>query len=336
MAKQGVTANSDQAVTEPTSSDVELDLSLYRRMLVIRRFEEAVQSLFLKGEIYGTTHLYNGQEASAVGVVSMLDEGDRAAATYRGHGAALALGTEPQAMMDELCGRSTGVCGGRAGSMNIVDLDHGLIGCFGIVGGSIAAATGVALAFKQRKLPNVAVAFFGDGATNQGYYMECLNFAKVHELPMLFVCENNLYMEFTPIEEVTAGPILARPQAMEVPARSVDGNDVWAVREAAGEALDRARDGGGPSFLEVLTYRFVGHSRSDPGAYRKPGELEEWQARDPLIIARQRLSEGDGVDESEFERIEKDVQDEIDAVVERSLSAPWPDPEDAVTEFKAS
>ena len=182
----------------------------------------------------------------------------------------------------------------------------------------------------------MAVAFFGDGATNQGYYMECLNFAKVHELPMLFVCENNLYMEFTPIEEVTAGPILARPQAMEVPAQSVDGNDVWAVREAAGEALDRARDGGGPSFLEVLTYRFVGHSRSDPGAYRKPGELEEWQARDPLIIARQRPARATGWTSRSSSASRRTCRTRSTRWSRSGASAPWPDPEDAVTEFKAS
>jgi TPP-dependent pyruvate/acetoin dehydrogenase alpha subunit len=191
----------------------------------------------------------------------------------------------------------------------------------------------VGLAFKQRGLDNVAVAFFGDGATNQGYYMECLNFTKVHELPVILVCENNLYMEFTPIEEVTAGPILARPQAMELPARCVDGNDVWAVREAAGEAIEHARQGNGPAFLEVLTYRFVGHSRTDPGAYRKPGELEEWQKRDPLIIARQRLAEH--VDESEFGRIDEEVGAEVDEVTARALQAPWPSPDEAVREFRS-
>jgi TPP-dependent pyruvate/acetoin dehydrogenase alpha subunit len=335
VAKRDATVSEQRTGAYASESDLERDLALYRRMLLIRRFEEEVQALFLKGEIYGTTHLYNGQEASAVGVVSMLAEGDRVAATYRGHGAALALGTEPQALMDELCGRSTGICGGRAGSMNVADLSHGLVGSFGIVGGSIAAATGVGLAFKQRGLDNVAVAFFGDGAMNQGYSHECLNFAKVHELPMVFVCENNLYMEFTPIEEVTAGAILARPQAMEVPARAVDGNDVWAVREAAGEAIEHARSGGGPYFLEVLTYRLVGHSRSDPGAYRKPGELEEWQAREPLVVAQQRIGERHGLGGDDFERIDGEVRAELDAIVERALAAPWPDPDDSVTEFKS-
>jgi acetoin:2,6-dichlorophenolindophenol oxidoreductase subunit alpha len=334
LAKRDVTVKDQRAGTGWPDSGVERDLGLYRRMLLIRRFEEAVQSLFLGNEIYGTTHLYNGQEASAVGVASVLAEGDRVAATYRGHGAALAVGTAPQALMDELCGRKTGVCGGRAGSMNVVDLANGLVGSFGIVGGSIAAATGVGLAFKQRQLENVAVAFFGDGATNQGYYLECLNFAKVRALPVVFVCENNLYMEFTPIEEVTAGAILARPEAMEIPAQAVDGNDVWAVRDAAAEAIDHARDGRGPNFLEVRTYRFAGHSRSDPGAYRKPGELEAWQARDPLLVARKRMIEQAGVDEGVVEGVEQEVREEIDGVVERALAAPWPNPEDPVPEFK--
>jgi TPP-dependent pyruvate/acetoin dehydrogenase alpha subunit len=320
----------------PLTGDRDADLALFRRMVLIRRFEESVQSLFLKGEIYGTTHLYNGQEACSVGVASTLEDGDRVAATYRGHGAALAVGTDPQAFMDELCGRATGVCGGRAGSMNIIDLEHGLLGSFGIVGGSIAAATGVALANKFAGEGRVAVAFFGDGAANQGYFHECLNFAAVHELPVVFVCENNLYMEFTPIEDITAGEILSRPLAMGIPSRQIDGNDVWTVRAAAAEAVERARAGGGPSFIEALTYRFVGHSRSDPGRYRKPGELERWQERDPLLVARARLTgEHDDVDDADLDTIDAEVQAELDAVVERALAAPWPDPDAPASEFKS-
>ena len=185
-------------------------IDLYRRMVLIRRFEDSIQSLFQKGEVQGTTHLYSGQEAVAVGVASALGPDDVAAGTYRGHGHSLALGVEPQGLMDEMLGRATGVCGGRGGSMNIIDLSHRLIGCFGIVGGSIAAATGAALAVKRKG--GVAVAFFGDGATNQGYFAECLNFAMVRRLPVVFVCENNLYGEFTPWEHVTAGPIRSRPE----------------------------------------------------------------------------------------------------------------------------
>jgi TPP-dependent pyruvate/acetoin dehydrogenase alpha subunit len=237
-------------------------------MRLIRRFEETIQSLFEQGQVHGTTHLCSGQEAVAVGVVSVLGDNERVAGTYRGHGHALALGVEPQALLDELLGRATGVCGGRAGSMNVIDLEHRLIGCFGIVGGSIAAATGAGLAL--RRTGGVAVAFFGDGATNHGYFHECLNFAQVRRLPVTFVCENNLYGEFTPSEDVTAGHIRARAEAMNMAASTIDGNDVSAVQAAARESVARARCGDGPSFIEALTYRFVGHSRSDPGAYRKP------------------------------------------------------------------
>ena len=189
-----------------------------------------------------------------------------------------------------MLGRATGVCGGRAGSMNVIDVEHGLVGCFGIVGGSIAAATGAALAAKREG--RVAVAMFGDGATNQGYFHECLNFAKVFSLPAVFVCENNFYGEFTPMASVTAGQdIAARAGAFGIPANVVDGNDVWAVREAALEAVERARSGGGPTLLECQTYRHYGHSKSDPARYRPAEEVERWLARDPLTIARTRLVE---------------------------------------------
>jgi acetoin:2,6-dichlorophenolindophenol oxidoreductase subunit alpha len=297
------------------------DLALYRRMRLIREFEDSVQTLFQKGEVHGTTHLYSGQEASAVGVCSHLRHTDRVCGTYRGHGHALAMGVDPQALMDELLGRATGVCGGRAGSMNVVDLQRGLLGCFGIVGGSVGAATGAGLALTRLGTDAVAVAFFGDGTSNQGYFAECLNLAQVECLPVVFVCENNLYMEFTPIEDVTAGAITARPQALGMPTKTLDGNDVWAVREAAGEAIARARRGRGPSFLETLTYRFVGHSRSDPGHYRKPGELEEWRKRDPLLVARARL---DGHEE-ELDGIDAEVIQELEQIVDGALAAPYPD-----------
>jgi len=255
------------------TGDAGLDVGLYRRMLLIRRFEDRVQALFLRGEVYGTTHLYSGQEAVAVGFASTLTEHDRVACTYRGHGHLLARGTTPEALLAELLGRSSGVNGGRAGSMNIVDPEHGVIGCFGIVGGSIAAATGAALAL--RGTGALAVAYFGDGATNQAYFFECLNFAKVLELPIVFVCENNGYGEYTPLEAVTAGPIVARAAAMDLRTTEVDGMDAWAVRAAALEITERVRGGGGAEFVEARTYRFVGHSRSDPGKYRPRGSLRE-------------------------------------------------------------
>jgi TPP-dependent pyruvate/acetoin dehydrogenase alpha subunit len=309
-------------------------VELYRRMRVIRRFEETVQSLFQKGEVHGTTHLYIGEEAGAVGVGDVLGEHDRVAGTYRGHGHALAVGVDPQALLDEMLGRASGVCGGRAGSMNVIDLEHRLIGSFGIIGGSISAATGAALALKRQGKGGVAVAFFGEGTTNHGYFHECLNFAAVRELPVLFVCENNRYGEFTPFEDVTAGEIAARPRALGIAEETVDGMDVWAVREAAEAALRRARDGEGPQFIQSMTYRFVGHSRSDPGAYRKPGELEEWKQRDPLLVARAKLTGELGVEATVLDGVERAVEEQFEAIVERALAAPYPDPaRDAAREF---
>jgi TPP-dependent pyruvate/acetoin dehydrogenase alpha subunit len=314
------------------SEERDAALDLYRRMRLIRRFEDTIQSLFQRGEVHGTTHLYSGQEAVAVGVASALGPEDRVAGTYRGHGHALALGVEPQALLDELLGRATGVCGGRAGSMNVIDLAHRLIGCFGIIGGSIAAATGAALSL--RRTGGVAVAFFGDGTTNQGYFHECLNFAKVNALPVLYVCENNLYGEFTPWEDVTAGRILSRPQAFGIPASTIDGNDVWTVWEAAAAAVERARSGDGPQFLEALTYRFVGHSRSDPGAYRKPGELEAWRERDPLKLARAALLERFDASADDVDSVDAEIEAQPERMVEQGLAAPYPVPAVA-SEFKA-
>ena len=306
-------------------------VDLYRQMLLIRRFEELVQSLFLRGEVYGTTHLCSGQEAVSVGFASALAEGDRVACTYRGHGHLLARGLPPEALLAELLGRTTGVNGGRAGSMNMVDLDRGMIGCFGIVGGSIAAATGAALALKGSG--RIATAFFGDGATNQAYFFECLNFAKVLSLPALFVCENNGYGEYTPAEAVTAGTITARAEAMEIPTVAVDGMDVWAVREAAVEAVERVRAEGTPAFIEARTYRFVGHSRSDPGKYRPEGELERWQERDPLLIAERRLVEEHGVSPEVVQEVATDVERKLGEVERAALDAPFPEPA-AFAEFK--
>jgi TPP-dependent pyruvate/acetoin dehydrogenase alpha subunit len=299
------------------------DLDLYRRMVLIRRFEELVQSLFLRGEVYGTTHLCSGQEAVSVGVAAALREDDRVACTYRGHGHLLARGTPPEALLGELLGRTTGVNGGRAGSMNMIDLDHGVIGCFGIVGGSIAAATGAALALKGTG--RIATAFFGDGATNQAYFFECLNFAKVLDLPVVFACENNGYGEYTAMDAVTAGSIVARAEAMEIPAVVVDGMDVWAVQAAAEDAAGRVRRGEGPVFVEARTYRFVGHSRSDPGKYRPPGELEEWQARDPLLVAEQRLTADQGATPEQLREVANDVERELREVEAAALAAPFPD-----------
>ena len=304
--------------------DLDLYMRLFRQMLLIRGFEDLVQSLFLAGEVYGTTHLYSGQEAIATGVASVLQERDRVAATYRGHGHALAVGVDPQALLDEMLGRGSGINGGRAGSMNVNSPGDRLIGSFGIVGGSIAAATGAALALK-RTTGGVAVAYFGDGAMNQGYVFECLNFCKVLELPLVLVCENNGYGEYTAFRSVTAGEIRERAEVMGVPAETIDRMSVWTVREAARRAVEHARSGNGPAFLEALTYRFVGHSRSDPGAYRPEGELDRWRERDPITVLGGQLAT-EGVEEARLEGIRDEVAAELERMRADGLAADWPSP----------
>jgi len=312
---------SEQAATG-VLDDLDLYSAIYRRMLLIRGFEDLVQSLFLAGEVYGTTHLYSGQEAIATGVASVLEERDRVAATYRGHGHALAVGVDPQKLLDEMLGRATGINGGRAGSMNVTSPDDRLIGSFGIVGGSIAAATGAALALK-RTTGGVAVAYFGDGAMNQGYVFECLNFAQVFRLPIVLVCENNGYGEYTPFRSVTAGEIRARAEVMGVTADTIDGMSVWTVREAAHTAVAHARAGDGPVFVEALTYRFVGHSRSDPGAYRPDGELDRWRERDPILVLRAQL-EAEGVDAVDLDGIDREMTEQLERMRADGLAAPLP------------
>ena len=302
--------------------DVDTYAELYRRMLLIRGFEDRVQSLFLRGEIYGTTHLYSGQEAVAVGFASSLGPDDRVACTYRGHGHLLAMGTDPEGLLAELLGRETGVNGGRAGSMNVVDPEHGVLGCYGIVGGSIAAATGAGLSL--RGTGAVAVAYFGDGTTNQAYFFECLNFAKVFELPVVFVCENNGYGEYTPFEAVTPGGIVPRAAVFELPTTELDGMDVRAVRAAAREIVERVRGGGGPEFVEARTYRFVGHSRSDAGKYRPDGELDSWRERDPLLVAGSLLRDELGMSADSVAQVGDEVDAELDRIEAAALAAPFP------------
>jgi TPP-dependent pyruvate/acetoin dehydrogenase alpha subunit len=320
----------------PTAQETEaatLYLEGYSRMLLIRLFEEAMHRLFLAGEVHGTTHLSSGQEAVAVGVCLALQPQDYVAGTYRGHGHALAKGTEPAPLLAEMLGRASGVCGGRAGSMNVVDLEHGLIGCYGIVGGSIAAALGASLSAQRQG--RVAVAFFGDGAVNQAYFHECLNMAKVFSLPAVFVCENNFYGEFTPMGAVTAGADIARRAgAYDMPSAVVDGNELWAVHAAAREAVDRARAGHGPTLLECQTYRHYGHSKSDPASYRPQDEVDHWLGRDPLKLARARLLE-EGVGEDEVVAAEKATTELLDAAVETARAAAYPAPDvDAATEYR--
>ena len=309
-------------------------LEAYARMLLIRLFETSMHRLFLAGEIHGTTHLCAGQEAVAVGTCLALAPDDYVAGTYRGHGHALAKGTPPGPLVAEMLGRATGVCRGRAGSMNVVDLEHGLIGCYGIVGGSIAAALGAALSAERQG--RVSVAFFGDGAVNQAYFHECLNMASVFSLPAVFVCENNLYGEFTPMGAVTAGADIAgRAAAYDMPSAVVDGNDLWAVYAAAHDAVERARGGGGPTLLECRTYRHYGHSKGDPAPYRPKEEVDAWLARDPLKLARSRLLD-DGVSEEQIATAEGSAQALIEQAVERARAAPYPDPAvEKATEFSS-
>ncbi len=306
----------------------------YARMLLIRLFETSMHRLFLRGEIHGTTHLSAGQEAVAVGVCMALQPSDYVTGTYRGHGHALAKGTPPEPLAAEMLGRATGICAGRAGSMNVIDINHGLVGCYGIVGGSIAAGLGAALSAKRQG--RVAVAFFGDGAANQGYFHECLNMAQVLSLPAVFVCENNLYGEFTPMSTVTAGgDIAARAQAYAMPSAVVDGNDLWAVHDSARVAVDRARQDGGPTLLECRTYRHYGHSKGDPATYRPKQEVEEWMARDPLKIARARLLDH-GITEEQIAATDEATTELLDRAIAGALAAPYPDPEsEAATEFRA-
>jgi TPP-dependent pyruvate/acetoin dehydrogenase alpha subunit len=302
---------------------------LYERMLRIRLLEDAVHRLFLNNEIEGTTHLYQGQEAVAGGVCDMLEPGDSVAATYRGHGAALALGVDQTRLLAEFLGRETGTNGGRGGSMNVIDLEHDLIGCFGIVGGSIAAATGAGLAAQLSKDGSVAVAFFGDGATNQAYFHECLNFAGVRKLPVVYVCENNLYGEWSSMFHVTAVPDLAgRAAAYGMPGVSVDGNDVLAVREVAGVAVERARGGEGPTLLEAKTYRHKGHSRVDPGRYRPKEEVDEWLARDPIPRLGGRLAD------ARIDEIRQRLELELEAALAAARSAPFPSKDASVSAYR--
>ena len=314
--------------------EAEIYLGHLREMVLIRRFEETVESLFLRGEVYGSTHLCSGQEAVSVGVAAALGPEDRVAATYRGHGHVLALGSSPQAFLDELLGRESGLCGGRSGSMNVIDLEHGLIGCFGIVGGSLAAATGAALALRGSGA--IAVGFFGDGAVNQAYFYECLNFAQVVGLPVLYVCENNGYGEYTPTEAVTPGGITGRATALEIPASNVDGQDVWAVREAAADAVAQVRENQRPVFIEARTYRYGDHGRGDPIQYRPKSEIEHWRKRDPIDIAAGRLIDEYGVDATEIEALKADVESQIESLREAALAAPFPAAEGHITEFAPS
>ena len=305
-------------------------LDLYRTMCLIRRFEDRVYHLFLEGEIPGTLHQCQGQEAVAAGVCSVLRPTDWITSTHRPHGHALAKGVSPRAAMAELYGKETGCCRGRGGSMHLGDIAIGMPPAIAIVGGGNTVVTGIGLAFQLRGEDRVAVCFFGEGASNEGAFHEGLNFAAVRRLPIVFVCENNLYGASTPFGSVSLVEHVAdRASAYGVPGRVVDGMDVLAVREAADEAVTAARSGAGPTLLECKTYRFVGHSRSDARGYRSREEEAAWKANDPLVRLRGELAEGaaDAIDQA--------VDAELEDAVEFARSSPDPDPAELAADVYA-
>lgn len=300
-------------------------LGWYRQMLSIRLFEGKVQELYQEGLISGTIHLCQGQEAVSVGAVGALREGDYLTVTYRGHGQAVARGVDIEKALAELMGRSTGLCRGLGGSMHLADADLGLLGAFAIVGAGLPVAVGAAQSATLRGTGAVAMTFFGDGATNIGTFHESLNLAAVWGAPVVFVCENNLYGEFSPLRHTTPIDDLAdRAAAYGMPGVVVDGMDVMAVHAAARQAVDAARAGGGPSLLEMKTYRYSGHSRSDPARYRPPGELEQWRDRDPIATLESRLIRDRLLTEEAAASVRGAVQEEIDSAAVRAASAPFP------------
>ena len=267
----------------PTAAQM---IELYRRMLLIRRMEERLGEVVTSGELPGPVHLYIGQEAVAVGVCTHLTDRDWIASTHRGHGHFLAKGGEPRAMVAEIFGRDTGICRGKGGSMHVADFSRGILGANGIVGGGIGLAVGAALAAQLDGNGCVSVGFFGDGGANQGVVAEALNLAAIWKLPLLLVCENNGFSEFSPTDTVTAGEIAARAQPFSIPGTAVDGNDVIAVWQVVGSAVQRARAGGGPTLIEARTYRWRGHVETEQrflsGKYREENEIAAWQRRDPI------------------------------------------------------
>jgi pyruvate dehydrogenase E1 component alpha subunit len=297
----------------------------YRQMVEIRFFEEKVQELFMGGHIQGTTHLCQGQEAVSVGAIAAMQPDDVLTNTYRGHGQALARGMDPEVAFAELMGRSGGGSGGVGGSMHLVDFSKGNIGANAIVGAGLPIAVGAAMAFKIQKEPHVALTFFGDGAANIGTFHEALNMASVWKAPVVFIIENNLYGEYTPLRETTPMDDLARrADPFGIPGVVVDGQDIDVVHAAVSEAILRARSGDGASLLEMKTYRYKGHSRSDPASYRPDGELEEWMARDPIEILGARLEAEGVLTEEDRSTMSETAQAQMDAAADRAAESPYP------------
>jgi pyruvate dehydrogenase E1 component alpha subunit len=308
-----------------TAVDRDLALELHGRMAFVRAFETKIDVLYRQGRVRGPAHLGIGQEAVAVGTASVLRPGDRSIGTYRGHAHALARGAPPGAIMRELLGREGGICHGKGGSMHVTSVEHGYFGSYAIIGAHLPMATGMAWADRHRGSDAVTVCFFGDGTTNIGAFHEAVNLAAVWSLPVVFVCENNHYMEYTSIADVipVGRPAADRAAAYGMAAVVVDGNDVHAVRECLGETVDRVRGGAGPALVEADTYRLCGHSAADPATYRSREEVDAWREREPLARHARVLAEL-GVAEDEVTRVEADARAEVDRLAADGLAAPAP------------
>jgi acetoin:2,6-dichlorophenolindophenol oxidoreductase subunit alpha len=315
-----------QSVQAP-EIDEKTRLELYRLMVEIRGFEDRAHALFLENLVKGTSHLAAGQEAVAAGFAVAMRPDDWSFATYRGHHHTLARGARMDATMAELLGRANGLLGGKGGSMHLTSVEHGAMGSYAIVGAHLPIAAGAAWSAVARGTEQAAVCFFGDGATNIGAFHEALNLAAVWRLPIVFVCENNMYMEYTPIATVTSvpNPAADRAGAYGLPPVIVDGNDADAVYEVAVQSLARARAGEGPSLIEAKTYRRGGHSRADPAKYRPEDEVAEWLAKDPIDRYRARLVEL-GVDEKVIADLEAEAARKVDEATEAAKAGPEPDP----------
>jgi pyruvate dehydrogenase E1 component alpha subunit len=302
---------------------------LYRLQLELRYCEKRAYDLFLQNLIKGTSHLSLGQEAIAAAFGVAMRPDDWTFCTYRGHAHTLARGASMEGVLGELMGRQCGLLGGKGGSMHLTDVAKGAMGSYAIIGAHLPVAAGAAWSAQYRGTEQVSVCFFGDGTTNIGAFHEALNFAAVWKLPVVYVCENNLYMEYTPISAVTAveHPAADRASAYGLPSIVVDGNDADAVYKVASDALAKARAGGGPSLIEAMTYRHSGHSRADPGKYRPEGELEKWLLRDPLIMYRDRLLK-EGFNELTLKDMEATAMGKVDAATTTAKASPLPSLDD--------
>jgi pyruvate dehydrogenase E1 component alpha subunit len=309
---------------------------MYRTLVVLREAEQRAYELFLQNLVKGTSHLSLGQEAVAAGFAGAMKKGDLSFCTYRGHAHTLARGVSIEKVLGELMQRDNGLMRGKGGSMHLTSEDHGVMGSYAIIGAHLPIACGAAWRAQYKGAKDVSVCFFGDGTTNIGAFHEALNFAAVWKLPVIFVCENNLYMEYTPIADVTAVPSPAgdRASAYGLPKIVIDGNDADAVYREAIKAYDKARSGGGPSLIECLTYRYSGHSRADPAKYRPEGELDRWKQRDPIKIYTERLKQF-GVEQGQIDAIVNSVKKTVDDATEKCKAAPVPPMELLTTDVYA-